>query len=198
LAQRFSAFPRPLASFAAILSDGAAKGYEQALLVTLSERAVSLAGAFLMQEEHGEEVRRQIARLKKTDSRNSQRTTRSCPNSHCILETAGYYERCFRPSLLPPFHAIPVFPPRLRRVFCVRARSPVCSLTGTDGSLESRMRDARGRRKGLSAASVIFGRATKIKCCGDVRISHRTNERSSVDARGMILIGISGKYRLNH
>jgi len=158
------------------------------LLVTLSERAVSLAGAFFVQEEHGEEVRRQIAQLKKTDSRNSQRTTRSCPNSHCILETAGYYERCFRLSLLPPFHAILVFSPRLRRVFCVRARSRICSLTATDGSLQSRMRDARERRKGLSAASVIFGRATKIKGCSDFT----SNKCWMRERREMTLIDISG------
>jgi len=54
--------------------------------------------------------------------------------------------------------------PSLRRVFCVRARCPVCSLTGTDGSLESRMRDAQEGEKDCQLCLWSLGEQWKSDC----------------------------------
>lgn len=120
--------------------------------------------AFSAQQENEEEVPRQIARLKgrrgkKGGERERGRVARasvSRPNSHCIPETAGYYElETFLPSFFPPFllssslalsHRLSYIP-RLRSVSCVPARFSVCFLTGTNGSLEPGMRDLRRLRR---------------------------------------------------
>lgn len=60
----------------------------------------------------------------------------SRPNFHCILETAGYYER---EMFLPPF-LVPSLPPSSLYVLVLfpasLARFSICFLTDTNGSLE--------------------------------------------------------------
>lgn len=104
----------------------ATRGYEQALFVHYPRQTVSLAVVFplpaaiffFFAQEENEEVRRQIARLKKrTGMRVADGPRASRPNFHCILETAGYYEHemfLLFPSSFPrsvsSFHVFALFP----------------------------------------------------------------------------------------
>lgn len=89
-------------------------------------RSVSTAWRyFFFAQEENEEVRRQIARLKKKNRDEGSRARASRPNFHCILETAGYYEHEMFLLFPSPFSPISVFLPRLRLVSCL---SPLVSL----------------------------------------------------------------------
>lgn len=127
----------------------------------LSAQTVSLAvmlplppAAFLAREENKEEVRRQIAWLYKEKKRKKRKKKRSerertarafRPNSHCILETAGYYEHeMFLPSFLHPSTNFVFL--LLRLVSCISARFSVCFLTDTNGLPELRMLDSSEMR----------------------------------------------------
>lgn len=81
------------------------------LAVVLLLPVAFLERAKVEEEDEEEEVSRQMARLKKKKEKRGWPTGRaSRPNSHCIPETAGYYEhtRCFSVRLSPPS---PIFPP---------------------------------------------------------------------------------------
>lgn len=89
----------------------------------------------------------------------------SRPNSHCILETAGYYEHeMFLPPSFPRHRY-----PRLSLASCLVSYVPasfsVCFLTGTNDSLErEKVENARfeiGEKIGVILKSAILGKIAK-------------------------------------
>jgi len=72
----------------------------------ITRTGLVVVSAVFLTQEGNEEVWRQIAWLKKEEAGEADGPRASRPNFHCILETAGYYER---EMFLPLFLILPYF-----------------------------------------------------------------------------------------